>query len=344
MNFRTISFKNGKLKLLDQNALPSRLKYITCKSESCVLKAIKKMNIRGAPLIGVAAAFGVALSALNAKDRDQKVFLKRVYNSLDMLAASRPTAVNLFYSLQRMKKILDEVKNKPVFYIRKYLLSEAKKILKEDKDGCLKIAEKGSVLIKDGDSILTHCNAGALATSGIGTALGIIYYANSQGKKLKIYVDETRPKLQGARLSCWELQRNGLDPILICDSVAATLMKEKKIKKILVGADRIALNGDVANKIGTYHLAVLAKNHKIPFFVAAPVSTIDFDIRSGKQIPIEVRSRYEVVNIGNKGVVPKGIRVYNPVFDITPHRLVSAIITEKGIIRPPFKDKLKKLK
>lgn len=343
MKFKTICFNRGKIKLLDQNALPLKLKYIICRNENCIFKAIKEMNVRGAPLIGVVAAFGVALSAIKIKNENKKVFLKKIYSSINFLSGSRPTAVNLFWALERMRKTLDEEKEKPVFYIKKRLLCEAKKILKEDELACRNLAAKGSSLIKTGDSILVHCNAGALATAGMGTALGVIYYAKSQGKKLKIYADETRPKLQGARLTCWELQREGLNPTLICDSVAATLMKKKKIGKVLVGADRIALNGDIANKIGTYHLAVLAHQHKIPFYVAAPVSTIDFNINSGSQIPIEERNKNEVVNFGSRRVAPRGIKVYNPVFDVTPAKFVSAIITEKGIIRPPFGNKLKKL-
>jgi len=344
MKFKTISFNRGKIKLLDQNALPLKLKYIICRNENCIFKAIREMNVRGAPLIGVVAAFGVALSAIKTKDKNKKVFLRKIYKSIDFLSTSRPTAVNLFWALERMKKTIDEEKEKPVFYIKKRLLSEAKKILKEDELACRNLSIKGSFLIKNGDSILVHCNAGALATAGMGSALGVIYYAKSRGKKLKIYADETRPKLQGARLTCWELRKEGLDPILICDSVAATLMKKKKINKVLVGADRIALNGDVANKIGTYHLAVLAQQHKVPFYVAAPVSTIDFNINSGSRIPIEERSEDEVVNFGGMRVAPRGIKVYNPVFDVTPAKLVSAIITEKGVIRPPFGNKLKKLK
>ena len=343
MKFKTIYFDKGKVKLLDQNALPLRLKYITCSDENCIFRVIKEMNIRGAPLIGVTAAFGVALAGLRAKSKNKKTFLRELYNSISFLSRSRPTAVNLFWALERMRKALDEAGDRPVAYIKKRLLYEAKKILKEDELACRNLAANGSSLIKDGDSILVHCNAGALATAGMGTALAVIYYAKNQGKKLKVYADETRPKLQGARLTCWELRKEGLDPILICDSAAAFLMKKRKINKVLVGADRIALNGDVANKIGTYHLAVLAWQHKVPFYVAAPLSTIDFNIRSGKQIPIEERSQDEVVNFGGLRVAPRGVKVYNPVFDVTPAKLVSAIITEKAVIKPPFKSKLKKL-
>lgn len=344
MKFKTISFKNGKLKLIDQNALPSKLKYITCKDERRVEKAIKDMTVRGAPLIGVTAAFGAALAAIRAGNKDKKSFFKKVYEAINILSVSRPTAVNIFWALERMKRVLDAAGDNDIASIRKSLIREADKILKEDEAVCLELSKNGAALIADGDSILTHCNSGALATAGIGTALGIIYYAGRQGKKLKIYADETRPRLQGARLTSWELKREGLEPVLICDSAAASLMRQKKIDKILVGADRIAQNGDTANKIGTYSLAVLAKAHKIPFYVAAPVSTIDFKIKTGSQIPIEERAAEEVICFDGKYSAPRNIRVYNPAFDVTQSEFITAIITEKGIVKPPFIEGIKKLK
>lgn len=344
MKFKTVSFENGKLKLLDQNALPSKLKYIICKDERDVFLAIKNMIVRGAPLIGVTAAFGIVLAAQTAVRRDKKAFLKKVYEAIELLSKSRPTAVNLFWALERMRKVLDEAVDNDISCIRKSLLCEAEEILKEDKRICFELARNGAALISSGDTILVHCNAGALATAGIGTALGIIYYANREGKKLKIYTDETRPRLQGARLTSWELKKEGLDSVLICDSAAASLMRQKKINKILVGADRIAQNGDIANKIGTYSLAVLAKVHKVPFYVAAPVSTIDFKIKTGKEIPIEERVAEEVVYFGSVRVAPSGVKVYNPAFDVTPLEFITAIITEKGVIKPPLGEGIRKIK
>ncbi|MFH1855880.1 MAG: S-methyl-5-thioribose-1-phosphate isomerase [Candidatus Omnitrophota bacterium] len=344
MKFKTISFDRGKLKLLDQNALPLRQKYVICRGEKEVFAAIKDMTVRGAPLIGITAAFGVVLSALNAGEKDRRKFLNKIYRSIDMLKKARPTAVNLFWALERMKSVLNSNLQSAPADIKQKLIFEAERILKEDEEICLRIGRNGAALIRDGDSILVHCNAGALATGGIGTALGIIYCAKSEGKKFTIHADETRPRLQGARLTCWELGKEGLDPILNCDTTAAVLMREGRVKKIFVGADRVALNGDTANKIGTYNLAVLAHYHKVPFYVAAPVSTIDFKIKSGREIPIEERDKNEVVKLTGKFVAPKNVKVYSPAFDVTPNELITAIITEKGIIKPPFATKIKNQK
>lgn len=340
MKFKTIAFSKDKVTLLDQNALPLKVRYIDCKTEEGIFRAIKKMNVRGAPLIGVTASFGAALCALRFKGKDKSAFLKKVNNGIDFLSQARPTAVNLFWALERMRNALRAAEKNSISFMKKILVIEAKKILKEDKTACLNIAKNGADLIEDGDAILVHCNAGALAAAGMGTALAPIYYAKKQGKRLTVYVDETRPKLQGARLTSWELQKEGLDPVLICDTTAAVLMKQGKVKKVFVGADRIALNGDTANKIGTYSVSVLASKHGIPFYVAAPVSTIDFNINNGNQIPIEERSEEEVVNFGGRRTAPKGIKVYNPVFDVTPAQFITAIITDKAVIKAPFRDKL----
>jgi len=259
------------------------------------------------------------------------------------IGAARPTAVNLFWALGRIKKIAERNKNKPVSRVKKIIFKETMKIFEEDKAICRNMAKYGAALIKNQDSLLTHCNAGALATADYGTALGVIYEAQKQNKKVKVYADETRPLLQGARLTAWELARHGIDVTLICDNMAASLLALGKVDKIFVGADRIARNGDAANKIGTYNLAILAKYHKIPFYVVAPISSFDFDIESGKHIPIEQRSAEEVRNFMGKNIAPKDVNVWNPAFDVTPNGLISAIITEKGIFRKPYAKTLKKL-
>lgn len=319
MPIPTIEWRNNAVRIIDQTKLPHKLEYINCRDVKTLVSAIKKLKVRGAPALGVAAGFGVVLGANDIK------------KTIVLLAGSRPTAVNLFWALERMKKVALMHKNLSAKDLKKVLLKEAFKIQDHDKKTCRDMAAHGASLIKSGDNILTHCNAGALATADYGTALGALYKAKEQGKKIKVYADETRPLLQGARLTVWELMRSGIDTTLICDNMAASLMASGKVDKIFVGADRIASNGDTANKIGTYSLAVLAKYHKIPFYVVAPVSTIDFKIRSGKQIPIEERHADEVRGFGGTQTAPKNVKVYNPAFDVTPHNLITAIITEKGI-------------
>ena len=343
MKAKTISFTNNKLKIIDQRILPRKVSII----ETCHIRDvhhyIKTLAVRGAPAIGVFAAYGVYIGIRDLKSVDRKVFLRQLSKAIDYIKTSRPTAVNLFWALNRMKQIAFANKSEPVAVIKRILLEEARKIHREDERMCDDIGLNGARLISSGDTILTHCNAGVLATAGMGTALAPIYKAHAQGKKIKVYVDETRPLLQGARLTAWELKQGGIDVTLICDNMAADVMKQAKIDKIIVGADRIAANGDAANKIGTYGLAVLAKAHKIPFYVAAPSSTFDFSLKDGSQIPIEERSAQEVRKISNICHAPEGIKVYNPAFDVTPRCYISAIITEKGVFTKPSRRSLKSL-
>lgn len=333
---KTIVFQGGKLKIIDQRALPQRLIFKTCRNVRDIHYYIRTLAVRGAPAIGVFAAYGLYIALKGIKTHNQKLFLKRLADAADYLKTSRPTAVNLSWALDRMEEAALKRKDKRVDEIKDILLKEAKKIHKEDRLMCEAIGCNGARFIKSGDRILTHCNAGLLATAGEGTALSVIYRAKKEGKRVKVYVDETRPLLQGARLSAWELKSSGVDVTLICDNMAATLMKQKRIDKIIVGADRIAGNGDFANKIGTYGLAVLAKAHKIPFYVAAPSSSFDLSLRNGKDIPIEQRDPEEVRKMAGAYTAPEDVKVYNPAFDVTPNHLVNAIITEKGIFRKPY--------
>ncbi|MFH1655460.1 MAG: S-methyl-5-thioribose-1-phosphate isomerase [Candidatus Omnitrophota bacterium] len=337
----TIEFKNNSVKIIDQTKLPTSLRFVYCKDVESLWKAIKTMQIRGAPALGVAGAFGVYLGIKDFKGKSYRGLLKRLYAVIKYLVSSRPTAINLFWALERMKKVALKNIKQPVKKIKMLLLKEARLILEEDKLLSRKLGEVGSVLIRKNNRILTICNAGALATVDYGTALAVMYTAKKQKKKIKVFSCETRPLLQGARLTTWELKRNRINVTLICDSMAASLMKQRKIDKIFVGADRIASNGDVANKIGTYSLAVLAKYHKIPFYVVAPFSSFDLRLRTGQGIPIEQRADEEVTTINNKRIAAYGTKVYNPAFDVTPHQLISAIVTEKGIIRPPFNKNIK---
>ena len=341
-----IKWKDNKIVFIDQTELPVKLKYVKCRDIDILCRAIKKLKIRGAPLIGVAVGLGYALAGINSKEKTFRGLKKDFDRASLKLRATRPTAVNLFWALDRMEKaflchceaVLGGRSNlKDCFTpfamtkTKKAILREALDILEEDKLMCAAIGKNGAKLIKNGDIILTHCNAGILATAGQGTALSIIYEAKKQGKRFKVYADETRPLMQGSRLTMWELIQNRIDATLICDDMAASAIKNKGVTKIIVGADRIARNGDAANKIGTYGLAVLAKYHGIPFYIAAPSSTIDKDIKSGRDIPIEERNRDEIIYTGSKQTAPLDAKVYNPAFDVTPHNLISSIITEKGI-------------
>ncbi|MCK4423887.1 MAG: S-methyl-5-thioribose-1-phosphate isomerase [Candidatus Omnitrophica bacterium] len=343
MSIQTITWSRGKIKLIDQTLLPNKFKYVYCNDLKSVWKAIKILQVRGAPAIGVVAAFGVIIGIKDSKAKDYKTFEKELKKVCKYLAASRPTAVNLFWALDRMQKTAAQNFSKTVTQIKKILLKEAKQILEEDRRICRKMAGYGAGLIKNNDTLLTHCNAGALATADYGTALGVMYMAREKGKKIKVYADETRPLLQGARLTTWELMKHKIDVTLICDNMAAVVMQEGKIDKVIVGADRIASNGDAANKIGTYGLAVLARAHGIPFYVAAPVSTFDPELKSGKQIPIEQRKPEEITACVGRRIAPCKVKVYNPAFDVTPARLVTAFITEKGVIKPPYKTNLRKI-
>lgn len=335
LSFETLEWAEDYLRILDQTRLPEKVVYLNCKDVNEVAMAIKDLKVRGAPAIGIAAAFGVVVGLRNQNLQSWKEYEKRLNQVVSALANTRPTAVNLFWALDRMRKVAEKNKNEDPKKINELLLQEAISIHEEDKSMSRKIGEHGSSLLKDGDTVLTHCNAGALATGGIGTALGIIYTACWQGKSISVFADETRPVLQGARLTVWELKQQGIDVTLICDNTAASVMKDKKIDCVIVGADRVAKNGDVANKIGTYNVAILAHFHKIPFYVAAPSSSFDPTISDGTKIKIEERSSKEVTDCFGKKTAPIGASVYSPAFDITPAELVTAYITEKGIERRP---------
>ncbi|MFO0793473.1 MAG: S-methyl-5-thioribose-1-phosphate isomerase [Candidatus Brocadiaceae bacterium] len=325
----------GRIRLIDQTLLPTELKFVYCDDIKSIWHAIKTLMVRGAPAIGIAGAMGVVLGAKNIHTNDTSTFFKELRRVTEYLGSSRPTAVNLFWGLARMERVALENKDKPVKEIKEILLLEAIKIEEEDKAICRQIGEHGAALIKDGDGVLTHCNAGGLATADYGTALAVIFKAKEHGKHFKVFADETRPLLQGARLTAWELMHAGIDATLICDNMAAHVMKLGKIQCVIVGADRIAANGDTANKIGTYGVSILAKEHNIPFYVAAPVSTFDLTIKSGEDIPIEERSPEEVTCGFGKRTAPEGVKVFNPAFDVTPAKNIAAIITERGVIHNP---------
>jgi len=332
---KTIEWKDNRVLMIDQRKLPNEFEIISCKDYHEVANAIKGLAIRGAPAIGAAAAYGMALAAFNIKTNNMKDFLQELEKAGKELSMTRPTAVNLFWALNRVKKISD-VKTNSVEELRNNILAEAKKIAEQDIEINYMIGHHGVELFDEGDNILTHCNAGSLATVYYGTALGVVRSVYNKKKNIKVFIDETRPVLQGARLTAWELFSEKIPATLICDSTAGFLMSQKKIDKVVVGADRISANGDVANKIGTYSISVLAKEYNIPFYIAAPFSTIDFSIKEGAEIPIEERDKDEVINIMGQTIAPAGIDVYNPAFDVTPCKNISAIITEKGIVRPPF--------
>jgi methylthioribose-1-phosphate isomerase len=334
---RTIFWKNNTVVLIDQNALPLAERYVACKSYKEVISAIKDLTVRGAPAIGVAAAMGAALGALHLPALSPKEFRRKLFVICDEISQARPTARNLFWALERMKKCFDQAKHLSQQTLVDKLIKEAKLICSEDIEINRRMGKYGSPLLVNGDNMLTHCNAGALATAGYGTALGVIRAAREEGKKMHVYVDETRPVLQGARLTSWELKKEKIPFTLITDNMAGFLMQQGKIDKIIVGADRIAANGDTANKIGTYSLAVLACTHRIPFYVAAPLSTIDISLRTGAAIPIEERKNEEVTHFKGVRSAPQGTKVYNPAFDITPAKYITAIITEKGILTKPYR-------
>lgn len=336
----TMHWTGDSLILVDQRKLPHVVENVVCRTFEEVAQAIKEMVVRGAPAIGAAAAFGYVLGAKQFSQLKGEELLEAMRKVHDTIASTRPTAVNLFWALRRMHEKFLSCQNGDFMNA---LEEEALKIAQEDIQTNRAIGRHGQTLLKDGDTVLTHCNAGALATVDYGTALGVIRAAVENGKRLRVYVDETRPYLQGARLTAWEMVQLGVETILICDNMAGWVMKQGKINAVIVGADRIAANGDVANKIGTYTLAVLAKRHNVPFYVAAPTSTIDLSIEDGSQIPIEERSHREVTHVGDVRIAAEGVKVYNPAFDVTEHELVSAIITEKGIVRPPYSVNLRKM-
>src|SRR5512137_1720928 len=317
MSFRTIEWRDNKIVILDQTKLPGEEVYNEYGDFKSVAEAIRGMVIRGAPAIGVAAAMGVALGAGEIIADTEESFFRQLSNVCDVMAATRPTAVNLFWAIERMKRVAETYRGSGLQKIREALKREAIRIEQEDLEICKSIGNNGASLIKEGATILTHCNAGGLATAGYGTALGVIRAAHEAGKNINVFADETRPWLQGARLTAWELKKDSIPVTLITDSMAAFMMQQKRIDAIIVGADRIAANGDVANKIGTYALAILAKEHNIPFYVAAPFSTIDLNIKTGKEIPIEERDKEEVSHIRGNRMVPRGVSIWNPAFDVT---------------------------
>ena len=336
MPVETIKWDKGSVKLIDQTLLPHEFKYIVCRDVKTLWHAIKTLQVRGAPAIGIAGALGVILGIKGSRAKTAAELLKELRQVTRYLASSRPTAVNLFWALARMECVAQDKNLESVDVIKRTLMKEALFIIKEDKKICRQMARHGASLVRAGDNILTHCNAGGLATADYGTALGVLFESKAQGKNIKVYVDETRPLLQGARLTTWELMRAGIDTTLICDNMAASLMEKGLVDRIFVGADRVTANGDFANKIGTYGLAVLAKYHKVPFYVVAPLSSFDLNLGSGRAIPIEERDGDEVRYALGKQIAPKKVKVYNPAFDVTPNRLVTAFVTESGVFRQPF--------
>ncbi len=336
----TIQWTPAGVVMIDQTKLPRETVFVTCKDYLEVAEAIRSMIIRGAPAIGVAAAMGVAIGVLHAEEAGLDEQFEVICNTL---AGTRPTAVNLFWAIDRMKRLYATLKGQSIAEIRTRLIVEAVTVYHEDIAICKQIGAHGAALVVDGKTVLTHCNAGALATAGYGTALGVIRAAVEAGKKIDVFADETRPFLQGARLTAWELMEDGIKTTLITDNMAGHFMKAGRIGCVVVGADRIAANGDVANKIGTYSVAVLAKENGVPFYVAAPISTLDLTLPTGDLIPIEERSAAEVTHVFGVEVAPRGVGVENPAFDVTPNRYVTGIITEKGVATAPFEESLKRL-
>ena len=341
----TIQWIDGAVVMIDQTRLPLKEEYVTCRTYQDVANAIRDMTIRGAPAIGVAAAMGVALGVSHAAESGPGVpaLDVQVEEICATLAATRPTAVNLFWAIDRMKRVYATMAGKPIADIRRRLVEEALLVREEDIAICRAIGRNGASLVPDRKTVLTHCNAGALATAGYGTALGVVRAAVEAGKRIDVFADETRPFLQGARLTVWELQQDSIPTTLITDNMAGHFLKSGRIGCVVVGADRIAANGDVANKVGTYSVAVLAKENGVPFFVAAPVSTLDLSLASGDAIPIEQRAADEVTHVFGTRIAPEGTLVENPAFDVTPARYVTAIVTEKGVARAPYEESLKKL-
>src|ERR671938_683882 len=343
---KTVEWTDEGVRMLDQRILPMEEKYLMLRSYEEVADAIKKMVVRGAPAIGVSAAMGLALGAKQAVGNSVADLEYDFDYMCDVMSKTRPTAVNLFWAIERMRDAFRRAKaeTEDVEEVKERLIIEARKIFDEDIEANRNLGRFGGELIPDGATVLTHCNAGALATAGdYGTALGVVRGARDAGKRVAVIADETRPFLQGARLTAWELHKDDIPVTLITDNMAGHVMKQGKVDAVVVGADRIAANGDTANKIGTYMVAVLAREHKIPFYVAAPLSTIDLKIASGEEIPIEERDTREVTHVRDQQLAPEGIEVHNPAFDVTPHELIAAIITDKGVARPPYTESLKKM-
>jgi methylthioribose-1-phosphate isomerase len=339
----TLRWRDARLELLDQRQLPERIEYVTCANAGQVAQAIRAMVVRGAPAIGCAAAYGIALEGLRFAGQERPAFDAGLEQAFQLLAQSRPTAVNLYWALERMRRIWRQSVMRPPEAIAAALLAEAQQIFAEDLQINLAIGAHGATLVPHGARILTHCNAGALATAGHGTALGVIRSARAQGKEVSVVATETRPFLQGARLTAWEMTQEGIPVTLITDNAAGYLMGRGEVDMVVVGADRVAANGDVANKIGTYTLAVLAARHHIPFYVACPLSTIDRSVAQGEAIPIEERPAEEVLGYGECRWTPQGVEARNPAFDVTPAELITGLITEKGLIAPPDRRKIEAL-
>jgi len=340
---KTVDIRDGKVTIIDQTLLPHRLEVLELTDYRELAEAIATMKVRGAPALGVSAALGIVLAAQSASSLHWPGFRQELEEAARVIKSTRPTAVNLFRGVDRMLDLARANKDRPVEEIKELLRAEGERMIEEDIEINRRLGANGAELIRDGDCILTHCNAGALACVGYGTAIGVIRAAWEQGKKIRVFADETRPRLQGMKLTCWELLEEGIPVTLIADNMAGTLMRQGKIDCCIVGADRIAANGDAANKIGTYAVAVLARAHKLPFYVAAPLSTVDMSLASGDDIPIEERPREEMTHIDDRRIAPEGVEVINPAFDVTPAEYVTAIITEAGIARPPFRESLESL-
>jgi methylthioribose-1-phosphate isomerase len=340
---QTLEWTEQGVRFIDQTKLPTEETYVTCKSYEQVADAIRTMVVRGAPAIGVAAAMGIALGAQNSKAETVAELKRDLDQIYEVIGKTRPTAVNLFWAIRRMQEKFERIRIRPLAQIKRELVEESKRMHAEDISANQAMGRHGAALMPSEGGVLTHCNAGALATAGYGTALGVIRAAVEQGKKIHVYADETRPFLQGSRLTAWELMKDGIPTTVISDNMAGAMMKQGKIGAIVVGADRIAANGDVANKIGTYTLAVVAKENGIPFYVAAPTSTVDMACPDGSKIPIEQRNPKEVTHIAGKQMTPDGVSIENPAFDVTPAKYVAAIITERGIAREPYRESLERL-
>jgi methylthioribose-1-phosphate isomerase len=340
---KTLEWTDAGVRFIDQTKLPTEETYVTCGNYEEVANAIRSMIVRGAPAIGVATAMGVALGTLQSTAKTLPELERELDTICNVLAGTRPTAVNLFWAIRRMRDKFNQLRSLPVAQIKSEFVAEAQNMLVEDIAANEAMGKHGAVLLPTSGGVLTHCNAGALATAGYGTALGVIRAAVESGKQIEVFVDETRPFLQGSRLTAWELMKDGISTTLIADNMAGAMMRLGKIGAVIVGADRIAANGDVANKIGTYTVAVLAREHGIPFYVAAPISTVDLNTADGSEIPIEQRASTEVTHLAGKQIAPDAVRVENPAFDVTPNKYVTAIITERGIARAPYQESLEEL-
>src|SRR5689334_17425236 len=340
---QTLEWTDSGVRFIDQTKLPTEETYVTCTTYQQVADVIRNMVVRGAPAIGVSAAMGIALGVKNSTAQTVADLKRDLDHICEVIGATRPTAVNLFWAIRRMQDKFERLRVQPVAEIKRALVEEAKRMHAEDIAANQAMGRHGATLMPSSGGVLTHCNAGALATCGYGTALGVIRAAVEAGKKLQVYADETRPFLQGSRLTAWELMKDGIPTTVISDNMAGAMMKQGKIGAVVVGADRIAANGDVANKIGTYTVAVLAREHGIPFYVAAPFSSVDLETPDGSKIPIEQRSTREVTHIAGKAIAPEGVKVENPAFDVTPAKYVGAIITERGVARAPYEQSLRRL-